>query len=79
MPKFDTFKHIVKSHEYLFFLGRDIIRHKEKITTLSPKQLMKENDRQYERINEFTSKSRKLHKKWKKNEFSINKYWTGLD
>ena len=37
----------------------------------------KENNRQYERIDEFEKLIKATTKQWKRNSGSINKYWTG--
>ncbi len=73
-----SFKHIVKNYENIYKLGREIIKHKEIITTAPKSNSHSEFIKQEIRIQEFTDAIDNANKEWNDNEDSINTYWTGL-
>ena len=71
------FQNIVSNLKQLTKLGDKIISHKKNVTHMCQNLANKENNRQYERIEEFEKLFKTTTKEWKRNRGSINKYWTG--
>tara|TARA_Y100001970_G_scaffold231166_1_gene287257 strand:- start:41 stop:268 length:228 start_codon:yes stop_codon:yes gene_type:complete len=73
-----SFTKIVKNYGRVFRLGQDIIKHKEKICFVAPEKKDEEFIKQEKRIDDFFESIKKAENEWKKNQHSINSYWTGL-
>ena len=66
------FTKIVRNHENICRIGKQIIDHKDFIRKIAPNKLDEEFRKQEERIQEFVKITNKAHEEWDKNE-----YWTG--
>jgi len=73
-----SFVRIVNNYGKVFKLGREIIKHKEKICFIAPENKDEEFIKQEKRIDDFFECIKKAESDWKKNKNSINTYWTGL-
>jgi len=72
-----TFYKLVKQYGKIHKLGKQIIKHKDYINNVSKTKIDLEFDKQEKRIQEFIELTNNANSKWKENNQSINKYWTG--
>ena len=73
-----SFLTVVKNYEKLSRLGREIINHKEFVTSMPYEHIHNEHRKQEERIDMFHKQVNKSNKYWRRNKETINEFWTGL-
>ena len=73
-----SFIRIVKNYENISKLGREIIKHKEIVSTVPKSDLDIEFRNQEIRIQEFSDAIKKAGVEWESSPDSVNTYWTGL-
>ena len=73
-----SFLRIINNYENISKLGREIIKHKEIISTIPKSDMEIEFIKQENRIQEFSDAIEEANKEWKNNPELVNPYWTGL-
>lgn len=72
-----TFTNLVKQYGKIHKLGSKIIKHKKYINKVPKSKIDLEFQKQENRIHKFVKLTNEANLKWKKNQTSINEYWTG--
>ena len=73
-----SFLRIIKNYENISKIGREIIKHKEIISTIPKSEIDIEFIKQENRIQEFSDAIERTNNEWKNNPELVNPYWTGL-
>ena len=73
-----SFVQIVRNYENVLRIGKEIIKHKEVVSSIPKSRLDDEFRKQEGLIDSFFYETTLAHREWEKNKKSINKYWTGL-
>ena len=73
-----SFVQIVKNYENVLRIGKEIIKHKEVVSSIPKSKLDEEFRKQEDLIDSFFNETAVAHREWKKNKNSVNEYWTGL-
>lgn len=73
-----SFLKILNNYKNIYKLGREIIKHKEIISTIPKSDLDAEFMKQENRIQEFSDAIDNANKEWINNPESVHPYWTGL-
>jgi hypothetical protein len=73
-----SFLRLINNYENISKLGREIIKHKEIISTIPKSEIDIEFIKQENRIQKFSDAIEKTNNEWKNNPELVNPYWTGL-
>ena len=73
-----NFVQILRNYEKVLRIGREIIRHKEVVSSLPKERLDAEFQNQEDLIESFFINTDLAHDEWRRNKDSVNEYWTGL-
>ncbi len=72
-----TFNKIIAQYGKVYKLGKKIIKHKHIINNMPQSKIQQEFYKQEQRIHKFIKLTNDANARWKKNNSSINEYWTG--